>query len=75
MMSSSPGTVSYTHLPSNMQATLKALSSFHDRYANSDNGVESAEWVKYQIESMVALYQRKDITVVYVPTKGYKRCV
>ena len=59
--------------PSNMQATLKALSSFHDRYANSDNGVESAEWVKYQIESMVALYQRKDITVVYVPTKGYKQ--
>jgi leucyl aminopeptidase len=59
--------------PQNMWTTLETLSSFKDRYANSDTGVQSAEWVKKQILDMAALYHRTDVTVITVPTKRYKQ--
>lgn len=59
--------------PNNMMATLKTLSSFKDRYANNDTGVESAAWIRKQIETMIETYHRNDVTVTYVETAGYKQ--
>lgn len=59
--------------PANLMSTLKNLSSFKDRYANNDTGVKSADWVRKQIETMIETYHRKDVSVSYVATAGYKQ--
>jgi leucyl aminopeptidase len=57
-------------VPDRMWKNLTHLTSFQDRYANSDNGVKAAEWLKSTIEALAKENQRNDITVYLVQT-GY----
>ena len=57
----------------NMKANLTTLSSFNDRYANSDTGVKAAEWIKNKVETMARDYNRQDVTVYTVATGSYKQ--
>ena len=54
--------------PQDMWADLTTLTSFKDRYANSDNGVKAANWLKTQIETMAKNTGHDDVTVYVVPT-------
>ena len=52
---------------------LTELSSAQDRYANSDTGVEAANWIKTQVENFAKDYHREDVTVYTITTNGYKQ--
>jgi leucyl aminopeptidase len=57
-----------------MWTNLTTLSSFTDRYANSDNGVKAANWFKENIEKLAAQYGRKDVTIQLINTgSSYKQ--
>ncbi len=47
---------------------LTHLTQFQDRYANSDNGVKAAQWIKSQVETMAKNNNRTDVTVYTVAT-------
>jgi len=55
-------------VPQNMMDNLNYLSSFKDRYADSDSGVKAAEWLKTQVETMAATYHRNDVSAYYIQT-------
>lgn len=57
----------------NIWDNLTTLTNFNDRYANSENGINAAAWVKQDIEALAAQYQRKDISVYYIDTKSYSQ--
>src|SRR3990167_7052395 len=60
--------------PQSMWNNLTALSHLSERYPNSDNGVKTAEWIKQQIEDLINITGRNDITFYFVPTgKKYKQ--
>lgn len=59
--------------PQNMWADLTKLTSFKDRYANSNTGIEAAQWIKNQVIDMAKLAKRDDVTVWEVPTGSYKQ--
>ncbi len=59
--------------PDLMWDSLKKFSSSKDRYANSDDGVAAANWIKTQIETMAKTAGRSDVNVYFVQTKGYKQ--
>jgi leucyl aminopeptidase len=60
--------------PQNMWNSLLTLSSYTDRYANSDNGVAAANWFKSQIEDMAKNNNRTDVTITLVDTgSSYKQ--
>lgn len=59
--------------PSNIWSNLTTLSNFENRYANSDNGVKAANWIKSQVEAIAKDNNRKDVTVYTVETNGYKQ--
>lgn len=60
--------------PENMWTNLTTLSDFRDRYANSDNGVQAANWMKTQVESMAKTYNRNDVSVYFIATNSkYKQ--
>lgn len=68
--------------PSNMWNDLTKLTSFKDRYANSDNGVKAVNWIKTQIDGLAAAHiaqhsdgdQRNDVTTYFIATgKRYKQ--
>jgi leucyl aminopeptidase len=54
--------------PQDMWTDLTKLSSFDDRYADSNNGVNAAAWIKTQVEAIATAAGRKDITAYYVKT-------
>lgn len=57
-----------------MWKDLEKLTSFDDRYANSNNGVKAAEWLKAQVEAMAKLAGRTDVTTYFVKTgSDYKQ--
>lgn len=57
--------------PQNMWNSLTTLSDFQDRYADSDNGVKAAKWIKTEVENMAAIYGRKDISAYFVKTGNF----
>jgi leucyl aminopeptidase len=59
--------------PEDMWNDLTTLSGFKDRYANSDNGVKAANWLKTQIETMAKDNGRTDVTAYLVATGSYKQ--
>lgn len=54
--------------PSLMWNNLTTLTNFDDRYADSDNGVAAAKWIKEKIESIASETGHADVTVYYVKT-------
>jgi bacterial leucyl aminopeptidase len=59
--------------PQMMWDNLSALSSFQDRYANSDHGVKAANWIKDYVETLAKNNQRSDVTVYTISTGSYKQ--
>jgi bacterial leucyl aminopeptidase len=59
--------------PQMMWDNLSTLSSFQDRYANSDHGVKAANWIKDYVETLAKNNQRSDVTVYTIPTGSYKQ--
>lgn len=60
--------------PQAMWDNLTTLSSFQDRYANSDYGVKAAEWIKTQVETFAKNNNRDDVTVYLIETgHNYKQ--
>lgn len=59
--------------PTNMWANLTALTNFRDRFANSDYGVQAANWIKSQVEAMAASQGRTDVHAYTVATGFYKQ--
>jgi leucyl aminopeptidase len=57
--------------PDLMWSSLTVFSSNKDRYANSEDGVAAANWIKTQMETMAA--GRSDVTVYTIPTRKYKQ--
>lgn len=57
--------------PQNMWNNLAILSNYRDRYANSDSGVQVAQSIKAQVETIAANQHRDDVTVYLVPTGRY----
>ncbi len=62
-----------TITPQNMWDNLTTLTNFHNRYANSDTGVEAASWIKAKIEAIAKETGHDDVTVYFVKTAGYKQ--
>lgn len=56
--------------PQKMWANLTTLTEFPDRYADSKTGVETANWLKDQIES-IAKQSNNEVTVSLIDTNGY----
>ncbi len=54
--------------PQSMWSNLTTLTNYNDRYANSDNGVNAANWIKSQLEKIAADNQRDDIKVYTIKT-------
>ena len=60
--------------PEDMWGDLTTLTNFKDRYANSDNGVKAANWLKTQIEAIAAANHRDDVSTYFIDTgKRYKQ--
>lgn len=60
--------------PADMWDNLTTLTNFDDRYANSTNGVNAANWIKQHIEKIAADNHRDDITVYTIATgNNYKQ--
>ncbi len=60
--------------PQDMWTDLTTLTNFPDRYADSDNGVAAAAWLKTQVETMANNAGRSDVSVRYVATgSNYKQ--
>ena len=59
--------------PEDMWTDLTTLSSFQDRYADGENGVKAAEWIKTQIETIAKNTGHEDVTVNFIETKGYRQ--
>lgn len=60
--------------PQNMWDNLTTLTSFKDRYANSDNGVKAANWIRDKVTAMAKETGHNDVTVYFVKTgNNYKQ--
>lgn len=59
--------------PQTMWGNLTTLTDFHNRYANSDTGVQAAEWIKAKVEAMAKETGHNDVTVYFVKTGDYKQ--
>lgn len=59
--------------PQTMWTNLTTLAKFTDRYANSNNGVKAAAWIKDQVETMIKNSGRTDTSVYYIDTGNYKQ--
>lgn len=54
--------------PQTMWNNLAVLSSSKDRYSNSDLGVQAAEWIKGQVETIAKQTGHNDVTAYFVST-------
>ena len=59
--------------PQNMWTNLTTYSSYKDRYAGSDTGVQAANWLKTQVENMAKANNRTDVQVYTIATGRYKQ--
>lgn len=59
--------------PQEMWSNLTTLTASNDRYANSENGVQAAHWLKQQAENLAKTYNRKDVSVYLVSTGRYQQ--
>jgi leucyl aminopeptidase len=59
--------------PQTMWANLPTLTDFHNRYANSDTGVQAAEWIKAKVEAMAKETGHTDVKVYLVSTGNWKQ--
>lgn len=60
--------------PQNIWTNLTTLSSFPDRYLDSDNGVKAVAWIKQQVEQMAQeTGHTDDVSVYYVASGSYKQ--
>lgn len=50
--------------------TLSNTTTFPDRSAYSEHGVEAAQWIKQQVEAMAAISGRTDVSAELIPTGG-----
>ncbi len=57
--------------PQRLWDNLTKFTSFPDRSATSDTGVQAAEWLRDQVKTMAN--GRTDVEVYLVPTAGYKQ--
>lgn len=57
----------------NIWNTLSRLTSFHNRSATKDTGVEAAKWLKSQFEAMALEYGHTDTDTFFVETGWYKQ--
>ncbi|MFI4963115.1 MAG: aminopeptidase LapA [Legionellales bacterium] len=57
----------------NIWQTLTHLTSFHNRSATKETGVETANWLKERFESMATEYGRTDTATYFVKTGWYKQ--
>ena len=51
-----------------MKQALQVLTQFPDRHVNSEDGVKAVQWIKKQLEEMIAKQSRQDVSVFLVPT-------
>jgi leucyl aminopeptidase len=54
--------------PEDMWSKLTTLTQYPDRFANSDTGVQAAQWIKTTVEAMAKTYGRQDVQVYFVTT-------
>src|SRR6185437_3745172 len=59
--------------PDNIWNTLTHLTSYRNRSATKDTGVEAANWLKAQFEGMALEYGRTDTQTYFVETGWYKQ--
>lgn len=59
--------------PNRMWADLTTLTSFKNRNARTDYGVQAAEWFKTQVADIAKHYGRDDVSIRTVATSGYKQ--
>lgn len=57
----------------NIWQTLTKLTSFHNRSATKDTGVEAANWLKTTFEAMATAAGRTDTNTYFVKTGWYKQ--
>ena len=57
----------------NIWGTLTHLTSYHNRSATKDTGVEAAEWLKKTFEAMAVENGRADTNTFFVKTGWYKQ--
>ncbi|CAM2752671.1 aminopeptidase LapA [Legionella worsleiensis] len=57
----------------NIWQTLTHLTSYHNRSATKDTGVEAAKWLKATFEAMAVEYGRNDTETYFVKTGWYKQ--
>lgn len=57
----------------NIWQTLTHLTSYHNRSATKDTGVEAANWLKAKFEEMAIEYGRTDTETYFVKTGWYKQ--
>ncbi|STY28024.1 aminopeptidase [Legionella wadsworthii] len=55
----------------NIRSTLTHLTSFHNRSATKDTGVDAANWLKKSFEEMAAASGRTDTATFFVKTGSY----
>jgi len=56
--------------PQEMWTNLTVLTSFPDRSADTQSGIDAAMWIKKQVETLINESGRNDIKVFTVETKG-----
>lgn len=56
-----------------MDANLAKITSFPDRYMDSESGIEASHWIKQQVEKMVAANARHDVAVYQIKTMNAKQ--
>jgi bacterial leucyl aminopeptidase len=59
--------------PQQMWDNLREFTSFQDRYADSDNGVKAANWLKNKVMGYANDHLRQDISFFFVDTGIYKQ--
>jgi bacterial leucyl aminopeptidase len=57
----------------NIWQTLTHLTTYHNRSATKESGVEAAKWLKGQFEKMAVEYDRNDTSTFFVNTGWYKQ--
>ncbi|CAM4478557.1 MAG: hypothetical protein LEGION0403_FIIPPAGN_02835 [Legionella sp.] len=57
----------------NIWQTLAHLTSYHNRSATKDTGVDAAKWLKAKFEAMATEYGRTDVATYFVSTGYYKQ--
>lgn len=60
-------------VPDNIWQTLNHLTSYHNRSATKETGVETADWLKAQFEAMAVAAGRTDTNTFFVKTGWYKQ--